>query len=632
MNKRAVIALMLSLTVTAAQAGEYIEPPYFSDDVASGKMPPVQDRLPENPAVVAMDGPKMEPGRHGGTLRLLMSGAKDTRMMEVYGYARLVGYDKTYALKPDILEKIDIEEGRIFTMYLRKGHKWSDGRPFTSEDFRYHWEDIILNKEMSPTGPPMSMKVDDEAPAFQVIDETTVRYAWSKPNPFFLPALAGAGPEYIYKPAHYLKRFHARYAAAAELEKLIKEYGQRNWAALQTLMSHQYKNSNPELPSLQPWVLSTKPPAERFIFKRNPYYYRVDKNGRQLPYIDEAAMTITDSKLIAAKTGSGDADLQARDLQFNNYTLLKQGEKRNGFKVRLWPSAKGAHLALHPNLNAADPEWRKLMRAVDFRRALSLAIDRHEINKVIYFGLAQEGNNTVLPGSRLYKPEYTTMWTRFDLARANKMLDELGLAKRNDIGIRLLPDGRPIEIIVETVGASSEQTDVLELIHDSWLKAGIKLYSKPLQREVFRNRVFAGSTLVSVWSGLENGIASADSTPQELAPTSQQQLQWPKWGLNFESGGKGGEAPDLEEARKLARLDRAWRDAVDQKQKEDIWDEMLAIHADQLFSIGLISSVLQPVVVADRLRNVPEEGIYNWDPGAHFGIYRPDTFWFAEKK
>ena len=136
---------------------------------------------------------------------------------------------------------------------------------------------------------------------------------------------------------------------------------------------------------------------------------------------------------------------------------------------------------------------------------------------------------------------------------------------------------------------------------------------------------------MSVWSGLENAVPTPDLTPAELAPTRQMQLQWPKWGQYFESRGKAGEAPDIPEAARLAELNKAWITAVGREAKEKIWREMLSIHADQVFTIGLVADVPQPVVVNNMLRNVPETGLYNWDPGAHFGIHRPDLFWFAEK-
>ena len=373
---------------------------------ASGKLPPVAQRIPSEPALAELE----TIGKPGGDLRMLMASPKDTRLMVVYGYARLVAYTPALALVPDMLETVDVEDGRIFTLHLRPGHKWSDGQPFTAEDFRYWFEDVAENPKLSPSGLPLAMLAERRAAPFRGLDETTVRYTWSKPNPLFLPALAGPDPLFIYCPAHYLKQFHAKYADKDKLAALVKEAGVRNWAALHTKLGEMYHNDNPKLPTLEPWVLKTKLPADRIVFERNPYYYRVDGAGHQLPYIDRVVFTIADSKIIPAKTGAGESDLQARYLRFDDYTFLKAGEADNGYKVRLWRTGPGSQLALYPNLNVDDPVWRELMRDVRFRRALSLAIDRHEINQAIYFGLAIEGQNTVLPQSPLYRPEYRAAW------------------------------------------------------------------------------------------------------------------------------------------------------------------------------------------------------------------------------
>ncbi len=621
-----VLFSLASIRPNMAQDAPLIETPIFAERVASGELPPIAERVPNEPSVAEMK----TLGRQGGRMRLLMGRAKDIRLLVVYGYARLAKYVPDLSIQPDILKDIVVRQGREFTLHLRRGHKWSDGHPFTTEDFRFYWDDIANNEELSPTGLPAVMKIGGETPTFEVIDDVTVRYTWSLPNPNFLPLLAQASPFYLYRPAHYLKKFHPSYRDPGELTRLVEEQGQRNWVSLLFKRGRQYRNNNPELPTLQPWVLKTKPPAERFIFRRNPYYHRIDANGRQLPYADEVAITIASSKLIPAKTGAGEADLQARSLSFSDYTFLKQGEERNNYTVHLWQTAKGAHIALFPNLNTTDPEWRKLFRNTDFRRALSMATNRHEINQVIYFGLAYEGNNSPLPQSSLFNEEYAKRWTDFDLIAANRILDDLGLTQRNNRGVRLLPDGRPMEIIVETAGEDTEQADVLELVHDSWLQAGIKIFTKPLQREVLRNRVFAGTTLISVWFGLENGIPTPGTSPAELAPTNQQQFQWPKWGQYYETNSKAGEQIDMAIPRQLANLNESWMMAEDDDTRRQIWEEMLDLHTDNVFSIGLASGVRQPVVVSNRLHNVPTEGIYNWDPGAHFGIYQPDTFWFDD--
>lgn len=616
----------------AAVPTSFSEPLMLGAQVSAGALPPVAERLPRRPMVAEMPYEGQTVGRYGGDMTMLMASARDTRIMNVYGYARLVGYDHNLDIVPDLAERVEVEGERSFTFHLRPGHKWSDGSPFTTEDFRYFWDDVANNEDLSPTGPPIQLMVDGEPPRIDIIDETTIRYSWSKPNPGFLPAIAGAYPLYIYQPSTYLKQFHVDYAEPEALQARVKEAGQRDWAALHNRKNNMYRNDNPELPALDPWVLATKPPSERFVFLRNPYYHRVDSTGQQLPYIDRVVFQIADSKLVPAKTGAGESDLQARYLRFDNYTFLKESEKRSGYRVHLWSTETGSQIALYPNLNASDPVWRALLRDVRFRRALSLAVNRHEINQVIYYGLADEQNNAVLKGSPLYREEYATAWAQFDPAMANRLLDEIGLTARDKEGIRLLPDGRPMIIVVETAGESTEETDVLELIGDTWRGVGVKLFPKPSQREVLRNRVFSGEAIMTVWTGIENGLPTADMSPHEFAPTTQQQPMWPKWGQYLETSGESGDEIDMPAPQRLLELMEAWTYAPSREARVAVWHEMLHIFTDQVYTIGTVANVPQPVVVNGKLRNVPAKAMYGWDPGAHFGIYKPDCFWFDDKK
>ena len=624
MVRRSTFALALGIifSVTAATAQTYTQSPYLAD----AGLPAVAERLPATPRVVT----DREIGRYGGDMRLIMASSRDTRMMTVYGYARLVGYNTDFDIVPDMLASVDIEEGRIFTLKLRAGHKWSDGAPFTTEDLRYWWEDIANNPDLSPFGPPVFLKVEGEWPTVEVIDETTIRYSWSKANPFFLPRLAAPRPAFIYRPSHFLKRYHAAHTSKESLDKLQRKHRIRGWAPLHNSLDNLYRNDNPDLPTLQPWRNTIKPPSQQFIFVRNPYFHRVDEIGQQLPYIDRIVMNIASGKLIPAKVGAGEADLQARNLFMTHFTFLRQAEEREGYETRLWHNGKGAQVALFPNLNHKDPVWRDLFRDVRFRRALSLAIDRDEINDAIYLGLSQPANNTVLPQSPLFEAEYQQAWTEYDPDLANDLLDEMGLDQRNKDDIRLLPNGEPLEIVVETDGEATEQVDVMELVHDTWLDIGVKLFTRPSQSDIFRNRIFAGETQIAVAAGADNGIPTADMSPAEFAPTEQTQYQWPKWGQFFETSGQAGEAPDLPEAQRLFSLYEDWRVATSTPEREEIWHEMLSLYTDQVYSIGIVCCTRQPVVVSEKLRNVPEEAMYNWDPGAHFGIFLPDTFYFAE--
>ncbi|MGN6585785.1 MAG: ABC transporter substrate-binding protein [Rhizobiaceae bacterium] len=607
------------------------EPADIAKAVIGDKLPPLAERLPQNPRVVDMAPLGKSEGRYGGAMRLIMASADDIRMMTVYSYARLVVFDKDLNLVPDILDHFDVEEGRRFTLHLRRGHKWSDGHPFTSEDFHYFWEDVATNGKLSRGGPPQAMLAEGKPPVFEALDEVTVRYTWEKPNPSFLPSLAGANPNYIFMPAHYLKQFHKRYADPDKLKRLVKEQKARNWAALHTVKARQYKAENPDLPTLEPWSNTTAPPAERFIFNRNPYFHRVDKSGRQLPYIGTVFVDISSADIIPAKTGAGESDLQARYLRFDNYTFLKQAEKKHPIKIDLWREGTGSQVAFLPNLNVNDAVWRKVLRDVRFRRALSLAIYRHELNQQFYFGLAHEAANTVLDSSPLYKKSYDEAWSAYDPARANALLDEMGLKRASD-GLRRLPDGRLAEIIVELRANSQEEEDVMELVRDYWREIGLKAYPRTLQLDVLRRRFLAGDTLISMWSGLTVGEATADMSPEELAPVSSAQGNWPKWGEFTETGGKAGEPVDLPEAKQLLDLYESWRVSETTDQRRKIWEQMLRIFTDQVFTIGTVNGVFQPVVYNEKLRNLPEKGVYSFSPGAYFGMYMIDTFWYDNGK
>jgi len=281
-------------------------------------------------------------------------------------------------------------------------------------------------------------------------------------------------------------------------------------------------------------------------------------------------------------------------------------------------------------MNTNDPVWRGLMRDVRFRRALSLAIDRDEINEAIYFGLATPSANTVMPQSPLYSGDLANAWATLDEDMANKLLDEAGLGARDEDGVRLLPNGERAEITIESAGESTEETDVLELVSDHWSNVGIKAFVRSSQRDIFRRRAYQGDTLVSVFWGMDNAIASSELSPEELAPTAQPQLQWPKWGQYFESSGKAGEPVDEPEVAKQLERYNNWLVAESTEAREKAWQEMLHTYTDQVFTIGTVNNSRQPVVVSAKLRNVPEEAVYTWAPTSFFGVYRPDTFWFAE--
>ena len=319
-----------------------------------------------------------------------------------------------------------------------------------------------------------------------------MRYSWDRPNPRFLPQLAGSIDPGIYRASAYLKQFHAKYADKAALDEKAKQQKLKSWAALHNRVDDMKEQTNPALPTLMAWRVMNAAPANRFVFERNPYYHRIDKQGQQLPYVDRIVMDVSASGLFAAKANAGEVDLLFRGLSMSDIPVLKEGEKAKGYRTLLWPYARGTELALYPSLNTVDPVWRELNRDLRFRRALSLGIDRKTLNNALLFGLGTEGNNTIVSESPLFSAELRTANAGYDPAEASRLLDEIGLTKRNGAGIRLLPDGRELEIIVETDGESSLVVDGLTLIGEFWREIGVRLFVKPQDRTVLRNRSYAG--------------------------------------------------------------------------------------------------------------------------------------------
>ena len=426
-TRRSRLAIGLGLTfaflLSATAARGAGEAPALAALVAARKLPPLAERLPARPRVMATEPEAI----YGGELRMLIGTLKDTKLAFVYGYARLVAFDRSYRLVPDIAERVEVDEGgRSFTFHLRKGHRWSDGAPFTSADFAYWWNHVANDPELSPGGPPATLSVEGEVPRVTFPDASTVRLRWSRPNNLFLQDQAGAYPTIIYRPAHYLKQFHRAFTDAEVLKKRARAAGRRNWAALHNKHDAMYLMDNPDLPTLQPWQPTVGPPAQIFVAERNAYFHRVDERGRQLPYIDRLTMVLAEKSVIPVKTSTGEADLQARYLYFEQVPFLRRNERQAGYRVFLWNTGVPSTVAIYPNLTTDDEVMRKLFHDRRFRQALSLGVNRNEVNKILYYGLGIPGQATVLRNPAGHE-EPRMAYARYDPAQANRLLDEMGL-------------------------------------------------------------------------------------------------------------------------------------------------------------------------------------------------------------
>src|SRR4051812_21273031 len=620
------LTVLAPVIARAAPTVKMQETPSLADQVKAGSLPSVDKRIPDAPSIVKHFAGADGAGKPGGEVNILVASGRDTRLMTLYSNARLIVYDDQFKLQPDILESYEAKDSREFTLKLRAGHKWSDGHPFTTDDFRFFWEDVANNSELSPSGPSVELLVDGKPPKVEIVDERTIRYSWDKPNPYFIESQARAAPLFLYRPAHYLKTLHGKYTPEEEILKVHK--GSR-WPNVFRRQDAMYGNSNVDMPTLNAWKLTTPPPSQRFVFERNAYYYRVDEKGVQLPYFDKVTFTVVAANLIPAKAGLGESDLQPRYLGLRDYTFLRDAAKTSGIKVLLWEKGSGSEVAFYPNLNANDETWKKLNRDVRFRRALSLAVDREELSEVVYGGMAKPSANTIMPRSPLFKPELATKWSTHDARAANKLLDEVGLDKKGSDGIRLLPNGQPALIVVEHTSEKADEVDNMTLVRDHWKKVGIRIELKPQTAENFRLRTFSGEAIMTAYAGVTTAAPTVDTSPREFVPVMLGGLQWPKWGLFIESHGKQGEPCDMDEGKKLLDLLHEWERSTEAAERRKAWDEMLAVNAEQVFSIGTVNAVRQPVTVGKKLRNVPEKGYWAWDPGGYIGLYKPDTFWIS---
>jgi len=450
----------------------------------------VEERIPQNPAVVE---PVEEIGEYGGTWRRY--GHLDYATYGYILYEPLVRWSSDLiTVEPNIAEEWEVsEDGRTFTFYIRKGIRWSDGEPFTADDIMFWYEDIILNKELTPV-PPSWMRAGGEVAEFKKIDDYTVEISFPVPYGLFLHELAYKERE-SFAPKHYLSQFHPKYASEEKLESMAKEAGFEHWYQLFGQKNEVYLN--PDLPVIYPWKVVKPWGAEGLTAERNPYYWKIDPAGNQLPYLDKVMVFYTSDyklaymRIITEKATDDASDMQAVGSDISDYTLYMENRDKGGYRVLLYPGSFPAEPAMMFNQNAKDPALRDIFRNAKFRQAMSLAINREEINDLLYFGLAEPLQATILRTSPFYREEFARAYAEFDPDRANQLLDEIGLNERDSEGWRLRPDGKRLEIVIET-RQPPPWPDVAEMVSNYWNNVGVKAVVKEEETNLWWARVDAG--------------------------------------------------------------------------------------------------------------------------------------------
>ena len=637
--KKLLIVLLLAVfagaALGAAPAVTYKEAPMLAEQVKAGKLPPVAQRLPENPLVVPAD----EIGTYGGIWHRGFLGPSDFN-----GVNRVI-YDVLARFGPDgatiemkLAESVTASSDfRTWVVKLRKGTKWSDGSPFTTDDIMFWYKDVLLNKDLTPALPGWMQNKDKTPVAVQKINDLTVTWKFKDPNTNFLLELTtkdfGDRLIPIFLSSKYLKQFHASYAKKEDLDKMVADAKLKTWAEL--FVARQNPLDNPDRPGMAAWVASNRISDPIFIMKRNPYYVGVDKAGNQLPYLDEVQFKFfADAQALNLAAIAGELDEQERHINLLNYPVLKENEQKLGkYKIFLWSSPGGFDAGVIFNQTyAKDPELGKLFANKDFRIAMSYAINRAQIQQSAFLGTGEPRQGVPKKGHPYYPgDEYAYKYTEYKPDLANQMLDKIGLDKKDGEGFRLLPSGKRVLIDFSVVEVFGPYRDIGTLISRDFEKVGIKVNMQIRERALHFQMRQANDLQAELWNQDTAGFPFTGSTKYDFRKDLYGNLTYgPLWKQWYDTNGKEGVEPPPEAKKIIEIQDKA--KGAGPAEKTKLAQELFKLWVDNMFEIGTVglTATDQGVAVVNaNLRNVPQTLTKDW-PLRTPGNGRPEV-WFYKK-
>ena len=491
---------------------KFSEAPMLAELVKQGKLPPVEQRVPKEPLVIK---PVHEIGRYGGTWRRGFTGPGDGENgNRIVSADKLLFWDYTGTkIMPVRRAPVAAERRRQVGHPLPpQGHKWSDGKPFTADDFVFWYEDIYLNKDLVPTPHPDFM-INGKSGVIKKIDETTVLFEFPEPNYLFVDILAGTtamgGGQALWQMRGPDDgRLHAGplpQAVPAEVRRHGRGEREGEGGRTSTAGSAYIKNRwdwrlNPELPVLTPWKTVTPINTPTWVMERNPFYYEVDTAGNQLPYIDRIQMTLAENlEVLNLRAIAGQYDLQERHTAMAKLPVFLENRDKVGYDVRLDPALNGSDATLQINhAYEADPEIAKWLHTADFRRALSMGIDRDQLNETFWLGIGTPGSvapaesHALQPGPGV--AEEVVDARRQAGQRAARQDRPRRRRTARATGCGPTARGGSASSSMTSAGAFIPHTQIAEMIKEQWKKIGIQADVKEMERSLFFTRVRATST------------------------------------------------------------------------------------------------------------------------------------------
>ena len=638
-----------TITNVSDYPSSFGEAPQLAAMVSAGKLPPVADRIPVREDLMVIEPVEMT-GEYGGIWRRGFTGPAD----KWNGYRCCSGPDHVLFWdvtgsepRPNVAKDWEFSaDGREITLSLREGMRWSDGAPFTADDFMFWYEDLYQNDELVPNQAPW-FAINGKQGVMSKVDDYTLKIVFEDPYFFFADVLAGSTPlgghAYqglngmgMFAPKHYLSQFVPTIAGEAAVDELASDAGYDNWVNL-----IKFKNDwslNPELPVVTPWQTVTPINSSTWKLERNPYYWAVDTDGNQLPYIDSVILTLAeDLEVINLRAIAGEYDWQARHLNMAKVPVFLENQEKGDYKLYFDTQEVGSDVILSFNMSYTDdPEIGKWLADTEFRRALSLGIERDQLNEVFWLGLGVPGSHAPST-TNLFSPgpdsEWRDKWSTFQPDVANKMLDDLGLDKRDSEGFRLRSDNGE-RLVIEISGRTAqfmEFVQIAEMVALQWSdNLSVKTNVLAVERSLEAQREAADEHQIqSRWG---DGSDHLYTFPGHVFPSFTSSGFGSKLGLWFVSNGEKGQEPQPELKEVMAKYKKAFGVPLDERIQlgQEIWQTVV----DQAWAVGLVGqspASLGVRIVKNDLGNVPARQFNNPDTKTP-SISRPITlFWKSEE-
>jgi len=610
----------------------YQEAPTLAKLVSEGKLPPVSERLPKEPAVVE---PLVSIGKYGGILKgpAVTPNCCSWDIVEMR-LQKMLTFGTDYLTPvPNIAKSFKLSDDlKTITLTLREGMKWSDGRPLTVDDVEFFYKSILANKEVTPS-PDNNWKAGGELVEFVRVDDYTFMWKFKIPNPAFVITLTSERGYTGIRPKHYLSKFHKDHNPDAE--NLAKELGFESWVKMLLEKEKPYTftwfadaHLDPRQPTIESYIFVEKDSGGNKSFERNPYFFKVDVDGNQLPYTDGLRrLMVQDLEVQDLKGIAGDYTHYGWGA-LANYTTYKENEKSGGFVTRLLTYLRGNELTFSFNVNHSDPVKRKVYGDLRFRQAMSVAMNRDEINNLVYFGKATPRQASPVPSDSYYKEWMGNHFVQYDPKLANKLLDEMGMDKRDSDGFRIGPNGKTFIIQMEEGAPEPAWKKTAELVAKYWNDVGVRTDLKFVQVNLFQEKRNAGELDVPAWAYDVAEVPFWSGTNwQTLPPYGYGASEWHKW---IQSDGAKGEKPPEEVIQQVKNYEKLQQITLDNPEYKVIATKIFETQIKNLYAIGTVGLPPQPLLIRSNLRNGPKNGeMWSWTY-RQWVQFLPEQFWLDE--